>query len=93
MIITVNGKQYNAYHISVLANRLKRSVQTLRKWEKDGILPPTFRDSVGRRVYTTAQIDGVSDIVNSAGLRPGYPMPERLPRDLKALFDRIKEEM
>lgn len=62
------------YTIGVLSHVLNRSQVTVRKWERDGIIPkPTYirasADPRGRRrLYTEAQITGIRKIAKEEGL-------------------------
>ena len=47
------------YTIKDLALRLDRSVLTLKRWEKQGLLPEARKDSRGWRVYTEAEVQGI----------------------------------
>lgn len=44
------------YKIKDLALRLDRSVLTIKRWEKQGLLPKARKDSHGWRVYTEAEV-------------------------------------
>lgn len=43
--------------ISEVALKLKRSITTLRRWEKEGKLKPSKRLKNGWRVYSVKEID------------------------------------
>jgi len=43
--------------ISEAASRLGRSVKTLQRWDRDGVLKPAHRTKTGRRAYTADQLD------------------------------------
>lgn len=44
------------YSIGAFATLIGKSVQTLRLWEKDGILIPAYRSSGGHRMYSEKQL-------------------------------------
>lgn len=47
------------YTIKDLALRLDRSVLTLKRWEKQGLLPEARKDSRGWRVYTETEVQAI----------------------------------
>jgi len=44
------------YKIKDLALRLDRTILTIKRWEKRGLLPAPRKDSRGWRVYTEAEV-------------------------------------
>lgn len=57
VIVSVNGSRVPAYTITIVAQRVGRSKDTLNNWFKAGILPPTpLRSGRGDRLYTDAMI-------------------------------------
>lgn len=74
-IFTVKGKEMQFFPIGALALALgKRSPNTLRAWEKEGILPKSVyvkpsRDPRGRRrMYTRAMVEGLVKIAKEEGV-------------------------
>lgn len=49
-----------------------RSVKTLQRWDRDGVLTPAARTKTGRRAYTLAQLD------EFIGRQSGQPEPYRI---------------
>jgi DNA-binding transcriptional MerR regulator len=45
-----------AYKIKDLALRLDRSILTIKRWEKQGLIPKARKDSRGWRVYTENEV-------------------------------------
>ena len=75
MIFTVRGKEMQFFPIGALAQALgNRSPNTLRAWEKEGILPKSVfvkpsRDPRGRRrMYTRAMVEGLVKIAREEGV-------------------------
>lgn len=75
MIFTVRGKEMQFFPIGALARALgNRSPNTLRAWEKEGILPKSVfvkpsRDPRGRRrMYTRAMVEGLVKIAKEEGV-------------------------
>lgn len=65
------------YPISELARAMTeagvpRSIQSLRKWEEDGVTPPAlFRESERKRMYAPGQIQLYVDTALECGVRQG----------------------
>jgi hypothetical protein len=78
--------------ITDAAKFLDREAGTLRKWERDAILPerllPT-RDERNRRYWTQEQLDEIKQWLIDTDRRPGkglkhyHPSPEKLAQHLK----------
>lgn len=68
------------YPISELARAMQeagvpRSIQSLRKWETDGVTPPAlFRESERKRMYAPEQIQLFVDTALECGLRQGQSL-------------------
>jgi DNA-binding transcriptional MerR regulator len=56
--------------ISEVSHRLKRSVVTLRAWDRRGILVP-LRDSSGRRLYAATDVARMAEALGAATAGPG----------------------
>lgn len=74
-IFLANGAEQEFFSIGQLGKALgNRSAVTLRKWERDGILPHTpyakrGKDSRGdRRMYTRAMVEGLIKIAKEEGV-------------------------
>ena len=52
----------NAYQISELSKRIGVSADTLRYYEKIGLLPPVARSTSGRRIYGDKDISRLNFI-------------------------------
>lgn len=75
LIFTVKGKEMEFFPIGALALALGgRSANTLRAWEKEGILPKSIfvkpsRDPRGRRrMYTRAMVEGLVRIAKEENI-------------------------
>jgi DNA-binding transcriptional MerR regulator len=47
------------YKIGDLALRLDRSILTIKRWEKQGLIPKARKDSRGWRVYTEDEVQAI----------------------------------
>ena len=70
----VGGVEQEFFTVGALAEALGRKSATIRKWEREGIIPrATFRqpsdDPRGvRRLYSRAQVEGIVRLANEEGL-------------------------
>lgn len=53
-----------AYSISRVAEMLEVSSQSLRKWEKQGLITKPRRRPTGRRAYTDEDIKAIEEYLN-----------------------------
>lgn len=73
----IKGKKMYLYPISYLAKKLseelgsERTPQTIRKWEKEGIIPPAIFRVGGRRLYHEKQIEVICKCAKEAGIKQG----------------------
>lgn len=72
-----NGSIITVYPISKLASALERSTLTIRRWEREGIIPDTFFTSKrGHRMYSQDQIDIIVQCAEEAGIKRGSPIAD-----------------
>lgn len=65
-------------YIGEAAFLLDRRIGTIRKWEREGLLPDEFkpeRDDRGWRYWSQDQIDGIREWMKEIDLRPGKGLP------------------
>lgn len=70
MSIDVDGTRVEAdvYSIGALAQFLNRSIQVLRLWEAEGVIPTTpHRNEKGDRFYTRQQLQDIHDVLTKNG--------------------------
>lgn len=85
----IQGKDVDLFTIGELADQLDRQRQTIRKWEKQGIIPAaTFRSKSGRRLYTARQIEAIVNTVNQYELKQGMAIPEEFKTKVKEAFSK-----
>lgn len=68
------GISTTLYSIGVLAERLGRSTQTVRKWEIGGIIPPTPFKIRGDRFYAEEYIDVIVKSAEKSKIKTGKPI-------------------
>lgn len=89
----INGKEVELFTIGELADRLDRQRQTIRKWEREGIIPAaTFRSKAGRRLYTSEQINAIIKVVEKYDLKQGMAIPPEFKREVKEEFDKATKK-
>lgn len=72
--LEVRGVLVRFYLVSVLAERLDRLPQTVRKWERQGYIPESKFRTPGRtvhgqrRIYTRPMIEGIVEIAKQEGV-------------------------
>lgn len=83
-MIKVNGKFQEMYTIEEIANRLGRQPQTVRKWEKQGLLPVSqYKIDNNRRfggytrLYTLEQVIGIVDVIEHNNFVQGTNAADR----------------
>ena len=86
-IYTIDGVDLEMFTIGELAQRLDRQLQTLRKWEKLGIIPQaTYRSGTNRRLYTENQIKAIVDLVDKYKIKQGQPIPNEFKIEVEEAF-------
>jgi len=55
----------NVYKIKDLALRLDRSILTIKRWERQGLIPKARKDSRGWRIYTEAEVRDILRLVQA----------------------------
>ncbi len=53
------------YKIKDLALRLDRSILTIKRWEKQGLIPKARKDSRGWRIYTESEVRDILRLVQT----------------------------
>jgi DNA-binding transcriptional MerR regulator len=53
------------YKIKDLALRLDRSILTIKRWERQGLIPKARKDSRGWRIYTEAEVRDILRLVQA----------------------------
>lgn len=77
---TIKGKKMTLYPISYLAKQLsdelgdERTTQTIRKWERAGVIPPAIFRVGGKRLYHKKQIEIICKCAKDAGIRQGVSL-------------------
>lgn len=86
-IYTIDGVELEMFTIGELAKRLDRQLQTLRKWEKLGIIPQaTYRSGTNRRLYTVNQINAIVNCVRKYNIKQGQPIPQEFKDEVEQAF-------
>jgi hypothetical protein len=67
------GDLLEAHYVGEFAAQLKKSAATIRRWERQGVLPPTpfrqrLRRGAARRLYSLPWVEGVVAIAEDEDL-------------------------
>lgn len=81
------------FTIGELAQRLDRQRQTLRKWEKQGIIPQAiYRSGADRRLYTKNQIMAIVACVEKYQIKQGQPIPPEFKEEVAIAFEEASKK-
>lgn len=80
-LYNINGKKVRLYPIRKVCQCLEmagayRSIQTIRLWEKNGIIPATPFIAKFGRVYSREQIEAIVNTVVSCNIQQGLSLAE-----------------
>lgn len=71
MIVWVNGQEMELYTIGKAAKLLKRSVETVRGWERKKIIPrPMFKHKNNVRLYHPLEVEALKKALKKLGKNP-----------------------
>jgi len=94
-IYSYKGRDVVLYPVSRLTKALSeagypRSVQTIRLWEANNVMPPTIFRVGNKRMYTQEQIDVITAVAVECNITQGARIeltgfPERVYEELEAL--------
>lgn len=96
-VYKVKGEEVEAFNIGALAKALNREPVTMRKWERDGILPisglrkPSADPRGRRRLYTRAQIEGIVRIAKDEGILHAHQKPIKNTNFTERVLQLFKE--
>lgn len=86
------------YTTTDIANEIDRTAQTMRLWERKGILPkaPHIAGDVGfskqgRRLYTLQHKESLRRLVIKHNVKAGIPFPKAFSRELKQAFEDLAD--
>jgi hypothetical protein len=99
----VNGVETNFYTVGQLAQALGRQAGTVRKWEREGVIPKSTYQSPGRdgdvrgrrRLYSREQVEGIVRIAQEEGVLVSHQKPikdTRFTPRVVDLFKRLAEQ-
>ncbi len=85
----VNNVATLFYTIGEVARRVNRSHLTIRKWERDGVIPPaTFRTESNRRLYSEKQVMLLESLIKKYKMRQGRGIPDGFKEEIWAEFNK-----
>lgn len=94
----VNGVETSFYTVGQLAQALGRQAGTVRKWEREGVIPKSTYQSPGRdgdvrgrrRLYTRDQVEGIVRIAQEEGVLVSHQKPIKDTRFTPRVIDLFK---
>lgn len=86
MKVFVEGQgEIELYTIGYLAKNLKKSVETIRAWERQRVIPRPMYERKGVRLYHTKEIETMKKVLRKLGKQPKK-------KDIqKAMWSALKE--
>ena len=70
--VTLAGVEFTMYSIRFLAKSIRRSAWTLRRWERQQIIPkPVLKVGNDMRWYTPEEVDAYTAVFDTEDLRQG----------------------
>lgn len=67
MKVTINGAEIELYTIGETAKRLKRSVETIRAWERQKIIPKPMYKNKNVRLYHPLEVEAMKKVLRKLG--------------------------
>lgn len=96
----VKGEKVKLYPIRRLTHELarvgiKRSTQTIRKWELKGVMPKCIFREQGNRMYTKEQIQVIVRVALECNIKKGLDIastdfPEKIWQELNQINEKYK---
>lgn len=82
----IDGKVRTLYTVGEFATAVGKKAVTIRKWERDGIIPKaSFRDDSNRRLYSESQIREMRELV-SKYITQGKKVPQEFIMKARDVF-------
>lgn len=87
---TINNEQLLMYSIGQLCAAINRHPNTIRRLERDGVIPPSYlRSDKGYRLYTEHEMRIVKHLFKTLNLSRGVSFPEDTAHQFSELFERL----
>lgn len=80
MVVRIHGKSEEVllFSIQVLSVSVRRSVQTIRLWEKEGVIPKTPFRINSHRAYTEKMIEAVQKVLDGGAKSASSDTKEKI---------------
>src|SRR4051794_31270813 len=69
MRVWINGKEEELYTIGQLSKMIKRSIETIRVWEREQIIPKAMYKRNNIRLYHPLEVEAMKKVVRKQGRR------------------------
>lgn len=92
MKVWVHGAEQELYTIGYVAKLLKRSVETLRSWERKQVIPKAmYKANNGVRLYHPKEVDAMKKALRKTGNK--YARGDDLKNAMWAALTEVREEL
>lgn len=89
MVEFENGNREFAFKIGYVAEALARTVETVRKWIKEGVIPDTpYKATGGRRLYTESMVRAMQNALKGMGY-PAYLNKKEFSKQVKKRWPKM----
>ena len=83
MIVNVQGYDLEMFTIRYVATQLRISPETIRSWERNGIMPKAmFTYKNGVRLYHPLEVEAIAKVLRKKHFRGTYAKQEKLKQHL-----------
>lgn len=90
MNVLVNGRRVELYTIGYVAKQLKKSVETLRAWERQKIMPKPMYKHKQVRLYHELEIRALKKAIRKAGK---HARKEKLQKEIWKAIKEARTEI
>ena len=83
MVVSIQGYQVEVFTIGYAAKTLRISTETIRSWERMGIMPKAmFTYKNGVRLYHPLEIEAIAKVLRKKHFRGTFKKQEKLKQEL-----------
>lgn len=90
MRVIVDGKEIELYTIGFTAKMLKKSVETLRAWERQKIIPPPMYKSKKVRLYHPREVEVMKKVLRRLG---NYARKDKVQKEMWQALREVRQEI
>lgn len=90
MKVIVHGREQELYTIGEVARRLKKSVETIRAWERQQIIPKPLYKSKNVRLYHPDEVDVMKKVIRKLGK---YAKKQDVQKEMWTALAAVRKEI